>query len=112
VRRFGLARVHGRSMLPTLSERDRLLVRYDAVPRPGDLVLVRLPADSAGAARPLAVKRVVRRETGGWWVERDNPAEGVDSWLVGTVADHDVVATVVARVWPPRRIRLRLAVRD
>ena len=112
MRRFGLARVHGRSMLPTLSEQDRLLVRYDAVPAAGDLVLVRLPAATSGDPRPLAVKRVAHREPDGWWVQRDNPAEGVDSWLVGTIADHDVVAIVVARVWPPRRVRLRFAVRD
>jgi signal peptidase I len=109
---LGLATVHGRSMLPTLSAGDRLLVRYDVVPRPGDLVLVRLAADGGTAARPLAVKRVAHRERTGWWVERDNPAEGVDSWVVGAVPDHDVVATVVALVWPPRRMRLRLAVRD
>jgi len=111
VRRFGLARVRGRSMLPTLSERDRLLVRYDAVPAAGDLVLVRLPAGQSGPGL-LAVKRVAGRERGGWWVERDNPTVGVDSWVVGAVPDHDVVAIVVARLWPPRRIHARAAVRD
>ena len=30
----------------------------------------------------------------GWWVERDNPAEGVDSWLVGAIPDGDVLAVV------------------
>ena len=102
MRRVGLATVRGRSMQPTLVDGDRLLVRYDASPTPGDLVLVRLPATADGP-RPLAVKRAVRREPGGWWVERDNPDEGVDSWVVGAVADHDVVAVVVARMWPPRR---------
>ena len=50
--RYGLAIVRGRSMLPTLHDGDRLLVRYGAVPRPGDLVLVRLPADDSGARVP------------------------------------------------------------
>jgi signal peptidase I len=100
VRRLGLVRVSGRSMLPTLRDRDRLLVRYDVVPGPGDLVLVRLPAGPDGP-RPLAVKRAGWREEGGWWVERDNPAEGVDSWAVGAIGDDDVVAVVVRRVWPP-----------
>jgi signal peptidase I len=92
---IGMARVHGRSMLPTLREGDRLLVRYGAVPRPGNIVLVRLPD------RPLSVKRLVRREPdGSWWVERDNPAEGVDSWTVGPVGQDDLLAVVQARLWP------------
>jgi hypothetical protein len=40
------------------------------------------------------------RRDGGWWVERDNPDEGVDSWLVGPIPEQDVVAVVRARVWP------------
>jgi hypothetical protein len=97
--RWGLAVVRGRSMEPTLRDGDRLLVRYDVTPRVGRLAVVRLPQ------RPLSVKRVTRREDGGWWVERDNPREGVDSWLVGAVADRDVVAVVVCRVWPWQWVR-------
>jgi phage repressor protein C with HTH and peptisase S24 domain len=96
---FGVAVVRGRSMEPTLYEGDRLLIRYGAEPRPGSLCVVRLPD------RPLAVKRVTFRVDDGWWVERDNPAEGVDSWLVGAVVPEDVVARVVARVWPLVRRR-------
>jgi phage repressor protein C with HTH and peptisase S24 domain len=95
--RWGLAVVRGRSMEPTLRDGDRLLVRHGATPRVGRLVVVRLPE------RPLGVKRVTRHQRGGWWVERDNPREGVDSWLVGAVPDEDVVAVVVGRVWPLRR---------
>jgi phage repressor protein C with HTH and peptisase S24 domain len=93
-RRWGVAVVRGRSMEPTLREGDRLLVVYGARPRLGGLAVVRLPD------RPLAVKRITARVDDGWWVERDNPAEGVDSWLVGAVAAEDVVAIVVARLWP------------
>ncbi|MBA3265294.1 MAG: peptidase S24 [Nocardioidaceae bacterium] len=96
--RWGLVVVRGRSMQPTLRERDRLLVRYGVVPTLGQLAVVRLPD------RPLAIKRVTGRETQGWWIERDNPAEGVDSWLVGAIADDDVVAVVRWRVWPPSRM--------
>ncbi|MBA3233039.1 MAG: peptidase S24 [Propionibacteriales bacterium] len=81
-------------MLPTLAEGDVLLVRYGVAPRPGQLVVVRLPD------RPVAVKRATHRVAGGWWVERDNPAEGVDSWLVGKITDDDVLACVWRRVWP------------
>ncbi len=102
--RWGLLVVHGRSMLPTLREGDRLLARYDAVPRAGDLVVVRLPgAPGEPVPRRLAVKRALRREPAGWWVERDNPAEGVDSWLVGAIPDVDVVAVVRLRWGWPRR---------
>jgi SOS-response transcriptional repressor LexA len=91
---IGLAVVRGRSMEPTLRDGDRLLVRYGGHVREKSLVVVRLPD------RPIAVKRAERRVDGGWWVVRDNPHDGVDSWTVGAVADADVVAVVVARVWP------------
>jgi hypothetical protein len=84
-------------MEPTLRDGDRLLVRYGAPPRAGRLAVIRLPG------RPLSVKRLGRQVADGWWVERDNPDEGVDSWLVGAIADEDVLACVVARVWPIRR---------
>ncbi len=94
---FGLARVAGRSMEPTLREGDRLLVHYGATPRLGSLVVVRLPD------RPVAVKRLTMRVEDGWWVERDNPADGVDSWHVGAVGDEDLLGRVVLRVWPALR---------
>lgn len=101
VRPFGLGRVvvRGRSMEPTLRDGDHLLVRWGGRPRNGRLVVVRWPG------RPLSVKRVVLRSHDGWWVERDNPAEGVDSWRAGAVPPVDVLGTVVLRLWPPRRRR-------
>ncbi|MEP7159912.1 MAG: peptidase S24 [Dermatophilaceae bacterium] len=115
--RLGLARVRGTSMLPTLRDGDRLLVAYGLRPRPGRLVLCQLPPDTDGVPRPLAVKRLIGPAPGprapygvrwgssaqdrGWWVERDNPAEGVDSWLVGALPDDAIRAAVLARL--PRR---------
>ena len=96
---WGLAVVRGRSMRPTLRDGDRLLVRHGAAPRAGDLVVVRLP-DGV-----VAVKRATMRRDGGWWVERDNPDEGVDSWQVGAIPEADVLAVVRLRVWPVRRSR-------
>jgi nickel-type superoxide dismutase maturation protease len=95
VARYGFANVRGRSMAPTLRDGDRLLVRYGRRPSVGQLALVRLPARDG-----VSVKRVTGRDGDGWWVERDNPAEGVDSWLVGAVPDADVLGVVLARVWP------------
>jgi signal peptidase I len=90
-------------MEPTLHDGDRLLVLHGAAPRLGGLVVVRLPGGV------VAVKRTTRREPDGWWVERDNPAEGVDSWSVGAIADADVVARVLVRWWPPRRLARRVS---
>jgi len=105
LRTWGVVVVRNRSMQPTLNDGDRLLVRHGARPRPGDVVVVRLPG------RGLSIKRAtLRQRVGdghGWWVERDNPHEGVDSWLVGAVADEDVVAVVRTRLWPWRRTPLR-----
>jgi hypothetical protein len=86
-------------MQPTLSDGDLLLVRWGGPPRAGRLAVVRLPPGPDGP-RPLAVKRLTRRTRGGWWAERDNPAEGVDSWQVGAIDDVDVVAVVLGRLWP------------
>ncbi len=104
VARWGLAVVRGRSMQPTLHDGDVLLVRYGVPARVGGLAVVRFPA--ARLQRPVdvvAVKRVTARSPDGWWVERDNPAEGVDSWLVGALSDDQVLARVLVRVWPLRR---------
>ena len=95
-------------MEPTLHEGDRLLVLHGAAPRVGRLALVRL-RDGADGPRPVAVKRVTGPapdEPGSWWVERDNPHEGVDSWLVGGIPEADVVAVVLTRV--PARALSRL----
>jgi phage repressor protein C with HTH and peptisase S24 domain len=99
VSRYGIARVHGRSMLPTLRDGDRLLVRYDAAPGVGRILVVRFPDGT------VAVKRATVRDGSGWWVERDNPREGIDSANVGTIPDAHVIAVAAARIWPrPRRL--------
>jgi SOS-response transcriptional repressor LexA len=87
-------------MQPTLHDGDLLLVRWGAPPRPGRVAVVRLPDDDSGRPRPTSVKRLVRPADGGWWVERDSAAEGVDSWQVGALPVAQVLAVVVARLWP------------
>lgn len=95
-RSWSIAVVRGRSMLPTLRDGDRLLVRGGSRrARSGRLAVIRLPG-----GRPTAVKRLVHREPSGWWVERDNPDEGVDSWQVGAIPEADLLGVVVARLWP------------
>jgi len=87
-------------MLATLADGDVLLVRggrgVHRRARPGRLVVVRLSPD-----RPVSVKRLGVRDSGGWWMERDNPAEGVDSWQLGSPApDADILGLVLLRAWP------------
>ncbi len=103
---FRLIRLRGVSMRPTLEDGDLLLaVRPGLLGRVGEvragrLGLLRLPGN-----RPIAVKRLAFTTEEGWWVERDNPAEGIDSWLVGAVEEADLIAVIAARVWPrPRRL--------
>lgn len=103
--RPGLARVVGASMEPTLREGDRLLVLWGARARVGSMSIVRLPRDEHGATRPISVKRVVGTDPadpGRWWVERDNPRVGVDSWLVGSLPADAILARVLLRI-PCRR---------
>jgi nickel-type superoxide dismutase maturation protease len=99
-RGFGVVVVRGRSMEPTLQDGDRLLVRWGrAWARAGAVAVIRLPD------RPLSIKRLAFREPDGWWVERDNPAVGTDSWQLGTVPDGDLVGVVILRLAPsPGRI--------
>jgi hypothetical protein len=105
LRKLGIVLVHGRSMEPTLHEGDRLLVLYGATPRRGRLVIVHLPDDASGAPRPLAVKRLSCRDpdgSDGWWIERDNPREGLDSWAVGAIPPDGIRARVIVRLPNPQ----------
>ena len=88
---LGRATVVGPSMVPTLRHGDRVLVRYGAPVRAGDIVVVEVPGG------PLSVKRAVRREDQGWWVEGDNPLASTDSRTFGRVSDEAVVGRVVLR---------------
>lgn len=88
-------------MSPVLGDGDLVLLGRRVRPRPGAVVLVRW------AQRPgqLSVKRIVGRHGPGWWVLGDNPAGSTDSRQLGTA---EVVAVVLARLWPaPRRMRRR-----
>ncbi len=93
-------------MRPTLAPGDRLLVRYGVPVTTGRLVLARFP-DGTLAVKRAAEPRETRDGRPGWWLLSDNPDEGVDSRHRGAIPSSDVVAVVVARVWPrPRRGRL------
>jgi phage repressor protein C with HTH and peptisase S24 domain len=91
--------VSGESMRPRLRPGDRMLVDYRRTPHPGDVVVARLPGGV------LAIKRASERRTTalgepGWWLLSDNAEEGSDSRRYGAVAEEDVLAVVVRRIWP------------
>jgi phage repressor protein C with HTH and peptisase S24 domain len=84
-------------MTPTLRQGDAVLVRRGGrSPRPGDVVVGRF------RTRPdlLVVKRVVRREGDGWWLEGDNELVADDSRRYGVA---DVTARVLLQWWPRLR---------
>ena len=86
-------------MTPTLADGDRLLVSYGAAPAAGDVVLARF-ADGTVAVKRAVEPRTSRTGDPAWWLLSDNPDAGVDSRHRGVIGTDDVVAVVVARVWP------------
>ena len=84
-------------MRPALAPGDRLLVGYRRTPRPGQVVVARF-ADGT-----VAVKRTHERRPDGWWLLGDRPGASTDSRHRGAVPDDDVLAVVLARLWPHPR---------
>ena len=85
--------VQGPSMVPTLRSGDALVVRRNPRVRSGDVVVARF------RARPglLVVKRAVRPQDGGWWIQGDNPLITDDSRAYGVA---DVIGRVLIRYYP------------
>ncbi|GAB3090355.1 S24/S26 family peptidase [Nocardioides zeae] len=101
---WGLARVSGDSMRPGLQPGDRLLVRYDAAVRPGDVVVARF-VDGTVVVKRATDPRPTRTGATGWWLLSDAPDVGVDSRHRGVVPADAVIGVVRARLWPrPRRV--------
>jgi len=85
-------------MAPTLRDGDAVLALRGGRTRAGDVVLARF------RSRPelLVVKRVIRAEGSGWWLQGDNEFVDDDSRAYGVA---DIEARVVLRYWPhPRRL--------
>lgn len=100
---FGVADVEGPSMVPTLYQGDRVLVRYGARVRPGHVVVLRHPLQQ----NLLIVKRAVGLREGGWWVLADNPGAGADSTVYGAVPEELILGVVFARFRPRPKGRRR-----
>ena len=80
-------------MVPTLRSGDALLVRRGGRVRTGDVVVARF------RSRPdlLVVKRAVRQQDGGWWIQGDNALIEDDSRAYGVA---DVIGRVLIRYYP------------
>lgn len=90
--------VQGPSMAPALRSGEALLVLRTTRARAGHVVVARF------RSRPelLVVKRAVREQEGGWWIEGDNGFVTDDSRAYGVA---DVLGRVVFRYWPrPGRV--------
>lgn len=85
--------VSGPSMAPTLRSDDVLLVRRGPRASAGDIVVATF------RTRPdlLVVKRAVREQDGGWWLEGDNEFVTDDSRAYGVA---DVIGRVLIRCYP------------
>lgn len=93
------ARIIGPSMEPSLRNGDVHLVALRVQVKVGDAVLLQHPE------RPelLTVKRIVRRDGDGWWVEGDNLEESTDSRHFGAVPEESIRGRIVFRLRPLRR---------
>jgi nickel-type superoxide dismutase maturation protease len=83
-----------RSMEPTLRPGDWLLVLRAGRVRPGQVVVAWHPS------RPslLLVKRALRREAGGWWLQSDSPnGASADSRSFGPVPPALIQGRVLLR---------------
>jgi hypothetical protein len=94
-------------MRPTLAPGDRLLVRYGERVAAGALVIARFPDGTLAVKRATEPRPTAAGEPG-WWLLSDEPEYGIDSRHRGVIPARDVIAVVVARLWPwPRLIGSR-----
>jgi len=97
--RYRMAVVSGLSMIPTLAPGERLLVRLDGPIVLGDIVVFE-------RANQFDVKRILRIEADGVFVQGDNDQVSTDSRTYGLVPHEDVIGVATYRLWPkPGRIK-------
>ena len=97
--RYRMAVVSGLSMIPTLAPGERLLVRHDGPIVLGDIVVFKRD-------QQFEVKRILRIEADGIFVQGDNDLVSTDSRTYGLIPHDDVLGTATYRLWPnPGRIK-------
>ena len=88
---LGIAIIEGLSMVPTYAPGERVVVKYGAEFREGDVVLVDFK-------ERIDVKRISKMESGRITVIGDNEAVSIDSRNYGPVKQHQVIAKVIFRL--------------
>lgn len=97
--RYRMAMVSGLSMIPTLAPDERLLVRLDGPLVIGDIAVFK-------RANQFEVKRIMRIEVEGVFVQGDNDLVSTDSRTYGLIPHDDVIGIATYRLWPkPGRIK-------
>ena len=86
-------------MEPSFSDGDWVLVLRSSRLRSGAVAAVRDPRNTDR----ILIKRALRREVTGWWVEGDNPSASTDSRTFGPIPPELVVGRVLLRYFPFRR---------
>jgi phage repressor protein C with HTH and peptisase S24 domain len=96
--RYQMAVVSGLSMIPTLAPGERILVRLDGPIVLGDIAVFERPGQ-------FEVKRIIRIESEGIFVQGDNDLVSTDSRTYGLIPHEDVIGVATYRLWPkPGRI--------
>jgi nickel-type superoxide dismutase maturation protease len=97
--RYRMAVVSGLSMIPTLAPGERLLVRLDGPIVLGDIVVFERP-------NQFDIKRILRIEADGVFVQGDNDQVSTDSRTYGLIPHDNVIGVATYRLWPkPGRIK-------
>jgi nickel-type superoxide dismutase maturation protease len=93
-------KVEGISMLPTLKPGAWVVVRWGKEPKLSDVVVARSPLDNH-----LIIKRLVKIESDGYWLEGDamrtsTASSSQDSWVFGALTREQILGVVI---WPRRQ---------
>lgn len=92
---FRLARVDGKSMMPTLESGDILIVK--AFGQPSDQDVVILTTEGKDLKTDYLVKRYIKdkSEDDEMWVEGDNKNNSIDSRFVGTFDKDNLIGIAI-----------------
>jgi phage repressor protein C with HTH and peptisase S24 domain len=88
-----MAVVSGLSMIPTLAPGERLLVRLDGPIVLGDVVVF-------NREQQFDIKRILRIEAEGIFVQGDNDLVSTDSRTYGLIPHENVIGVATYRLWP------------
>ena len=84
-------------MLPSLKPGSWVVVRWGKEPKLSDVVVARSPLDEQ-----LIIKRLVKIESDGYWLEGDamrssTASSSQDSWVFGALTREKILGVVI---WP------------